>query len=174
MVEIYNEQIHDLLADDSLLTKYPFTELFLSLHQISWVNLRYFKAESDIIAPLTVHTLEIRSCMSGNGLPLPDASMHLVNCATDVIALMKLGDLNRAVGCTAMNNRSSRSHRWDWTVLKLSLLNFHSDQLSRVIKIVKCTYVHIKYMQCADCTCAWWRYIWKHNPQLPTFGGSCW
>uniref|UniRef100_M1CLP5 Kinesin heavy chain n=1 Tax=Solanum tuberosum TaxID=4113 RepID=M1CLP5_SOLTU len=85
MVEIYNEQIHDLLADDSLLTKYPFTELFLSLHQIS-------------------------SCMSGNGLPLPDASMHPVNCATDVIELMKLGDLNRAVGCTAMNNRSSRSH----------------------------------------------------------------
>ncbi|XP_049390531.1 kinesin-like protein KIN-14L [Solanum stenotomum] len=75
MVEIYNEQIHDLLADDSLLTK-----------------------------------LEIRSCMSGNGLPLPDASMHPVNCATDVIELMKLGDLNRAVGCTAMNNRSSRSH----------------------------------------------------------------
>lgn len=35
MVEIDNEQIHDLLADDSLLTKYPFTELFLSLFQIS-------------------------------------------------------------------------------------------------------------------------------------------
>ncbi|CAN4106589.1 unnamed protein product [Withania somnifera] len=48
--------------------------------------------------------------MSGNGLPLPDASMHPVNCATDVIDLMKLGDLNRAVGCTALNNRSSRSH----------------------------------------------------------------
>ncbi|CAN4089890.1 unnamed protein product [Withania somnifera] len=48
--------------------------------------------------------------MSGYGLPLPDASMHPVNCATDVIDLMKLGDLNRAVGCTAMNNRSSRSH----------------------------------------------------------------
>ncbi|XP_055802386.1 kinesin-like protein KIN-14L isoform X2 [Solanum dulcamara] len=75
MVEIYNEQIHDLLADDPLLTK-----------------------------------LEIRSCMSRNGLPLPDASMHPVNCATDVMELMKLGDLNRVVGCTAMNNRSSRSH----------------------------------------------------------------
>ncbi|XP_059291829.1 kinesin-like protein KIN-14L [Lycium ferocissimum] len=75
MVEIYNEQIHDLLADDASLTK-----------------------------------LEIRRCMSGNGLPLPDASMHSVNCATDVINLMKLGDLNRAVGCTAMNNCSSRSH----------------------------------------------------------------
>ncbi|KAJ8562681.1 hypothetical protein K7X08_031133 [Anisodus acutangulus] len=68
------------------------------------------KAESEIIVRLTVHTLEIRSCMSGNGLPLPDASMHSVNCAAEVINLMKLGDLNRAVGCTAMNNRSSRSH----------------------------------------------------------------
>ncbi|XP_009758653.1 kinesin-like protein KIN-14L [Nicotiana sylvestris] len=75
MVEIYNEQIHDLLAKDASLTN-----------------------------------LEIRICMSGNGLPLPDASMHPVNCAADVINLMKLGDLNRAVGCTAMNNRSSRSH----------------------------------------------------------------
>ncbi|XP_075102810.1 kinesin-like protein KIN-14L isoform X2 [Nicotiana tabacum] len=75
MVEIYNEQIHDLLANDHSLTN-----------------------------------LEIRTCMSGNGLPLPDASMHLVNCAADVINLMKLGDLNRAVGSTAMNNRSSRSH----------------------------------------------------------------
>lgn len=73
--------------------------------------MRYLKAESEITAPLTVHKLEIRSCMSGNGVPLPDASMHPVNCATDVIELMKLGDLNRAVGCTAMNNRSSRSHR---------------------------------------------------------------
>ncbi|KAM3234571.1 kinesin-like protein KIN-14L [Capsicum annuum] len=75
MVEIYNEQIRDLLADDPLLTK-----------------------------------LEIRSCMNRNGLPLPDASVHPVNCARDVIDLMKLGDGNRAVGSTAMNNRSSRSH----------------------------------------------------------------
>lgn len=49
--------------------------------------------------------------MNGNGLPLPDASVHPVNCARDVIDLMKLGDVNRAVGSTAMNNRSSRSHR---------------------------------------------------------------
>ncbi|PHT97244.1 Kinesin-like protein KIFC1 [Capsicum chinense] len=48
--------------------------------------------------------------MNGNGLPLPDASVHPVNCARDVIHLMKLGDVNRAVGSTAMNNRSSRSH----------------------------------------------------------------
>ncbi|PHT27391.1 Kinesin KP1 [Capsicum baccatum] len=48
--------------------------------------------------------------MNGNGLPLPDASVHPVNCARDVIDLMKLGDGNRGVGSTAMNNRSSRSH----------------------------------------------------------------
>ncbi|XP_047260840.1 kinesin-like protein KIN-14L, partial [Capsicum annuum] len=48
--------------------------------------------------------------MNGNGLLLPDASVHQVNCARDVIHLMKLGDVNRAVGSTAMNNRSSRSH----------------------------------------------------------------
>ncbi|PHT96739.1 Kinesin KP1 [Capsicum chinense] len=78
MVEIYNEQIRDLLADDPLLTKYPFIVIF--------------------------------PCMNGNGLPLPDASVHPVNCARDVIDLMKLGDGNRAVGSTAMNNRSSRSH----------------------------------------------------------------
>ncbi|KAM3338399.1 hypothetical protein P3S68_030485 [Capsicum galapagoense] len=79
MVEIYNEQIRDLLADDPLLTKYPFIVIF-------------------------------PSCMNENGLPLPDASVHPVNCARDVIDLMKLGDVNRAVGSTAMNNRSSRSH----------------------------------------------------------------
>ncbi|PHT54517.1 Kinesin KP1 [Capsicum baccatum] len=77
MVEIYNEQIRDLLADDPLLTKYPFIVIF--------------------------------PCMNGNGLPLPDASVHPVNCARDVIDLMKLGDGNRAVGSTAMNNRSSLS-----------------------------------------------------------------
>ncbi|PHT80549.1 hypothetical protein T459_13564 [Capsicum annuum] len=48
--------------------------------------------------------------MNGNGLPLPDASVHPVNCARDVIDLMKLGDVNRAVGSTSMNNRSSLSH----------------------------------------------------------------
>ncbi|KAM3287654.1 hypothetical protein P3S67_021084 [Capsicum chacoense] len=79
MVEIYNEQIRDLLADDPLLTKYPFIVIF-------------------------------PSCMNGNGLPLPDASVHPVNCARDVIDLMKLGDVNRAIGSTVMNNCSSRSH----------------------------------------------------------------
>ncbi|XP_049935600.1 kinesin-like protein KIN-14L [Nymphaea colorata] len=74
MVEIYNEQVRDLLAEDPSTTK-----------------------------------LEIRSSTC-NGLNVPDASLHLVQCPTDIHNLMSLGQKNRAVSSTAMNNRSSRSH----------------------------------------------------------------
>ncbi|PHU11499.1 Kinesin-4 [Capsicum chinense] len=36
--------------------------------------------------------------------------VHPMNCARDVIDLMKLSDVNRVVGSASMNNRSSRSH----------------------------------------------------------------
>ncbi|XP_022873467.1 kinesin-like protein KIN-14L isoform X2 [Olea europaea var. sylvestris] len=75
MVEIYNEQVRDLLAEDLSDTK-----------------------------------LEIRSCASDDGLVLPNATMCPVKSTTDVINLMKLGEGNRVVGSTAINNRSSRSH----------------------------------------------------------------
>ncbi|KAH9648630.1 kinesin-like protein KIN-14L [Citrus sinensis] len=55
-------------------------------------------------------TQEIRSCASENGLNLPDATMHSVKSTADVLRLMKLGEVNRAVSSTAINNRSSRSH----------------------------------------------------------------
>ncbi|KOM46388.1 hypothetical protein LR48_Vigan07g009200 [Vigna angularis] len=45
-----------------------------------------------------------------NGLNVPDASLVPVNCTQDVIDLMKVGQRNRAVGATALNERSSRSH----------------------------------------------------------------
>ncbi|XP_022747453.1 kinesin-like protein KIN-14L isoform X2 [Durio zibethinus] len=75
MVEIYNEQIRDLLSEDSSSTK-----------------------------------LEIRSCISDNGLSLPDATMRTVKSTSDVLNLMKIGEVNRVVCSTAINNRSSRSH----------------------------------------------------------------
>ncbi|XP_027350077.1 kinesin-like protein KIN-14L isoform X2 [Abrus precatorius] len=74
MVEIYNEQVRDLLAEDK-----------------------------------TDNKLEIRSC-NDDGLSLPDARLRSVNSTIDVITLMKLGEVNRAVSSTAINNRSSRSH----------------------------------------------------------------
>ncbi|KAL0800677.1 hypothetical protein Bca101_055852 [Brassica carinata] len=81
MVEIYNEQVLDLLSDDSSQKKYPFVSS-------SW----------------------ILSTTSQNGLAVPDASMYPVTSTSDVITLMDVGLQNRSVGATAMNERSSRSH----------------------------------------------------------------
>ncbi|KAG8374958.1 hypothetical protein BUALT_Bualt10G0049800 [Buddleja alternifolia] len=84
MVEIYNEQ------------------LFLVL---------YFCFFGDIsMASFDFHTLGIWNTSQPNGLAVPDASMHSVKSTTDVLELMKIGLMNRAVGATALNERSSRSH----------------------------------------------------------------
>ncbi|KGN52833.2 kinesin-like protein KIN-14I isoform X1 [Cucumis sativus] len=74
MIEIYNEQVRDLLVTDGS-------------------NKR----------------LEIRNS-SQNGLSVPDANLVSVSSTLDIISLMNLGQRNRAVGATALNDRSSRSH----------------------------------------------------------------
>uniref|UniRef100_A0A0E0L4S6 Kinesin motor domain-containing protein n=1 Tax=Oryza punctata TaxID=4537 RepID=A0A0E0L4S6_ORYPU len=43
-----------------------------------------------------------------NGLVVPDASLHPVKSTSDVLDLMEIGQANRAVGSTALNERSSR------------------------------------------------------------------
>ncbi|KAL4379847.1 hypothetical protein GQ457_02G036700 [Hibiscus cannabinus] len=68
MLEIYNEQVKDLLAAD-----------------------------------------DIRNS-SQNGINVPDAQLVRVSATSDVINLMNLGQKNRTVFSTAMNDRSSRSH----------------------------------------------------------------
>ncbi|KAL3585302.1 hypothetical protein D5086_012169 [Populus alba] len=57
-----------------------------------------------------IYNEQIRSCTGDNGLSLPDAKMHSVKSTADVLNLMKLGEANRVVSSTALNNRSSRSH----------------------------------------------------------------
>ncbi|KAJ6686653.1 KINESIN-LIKE PROTEIN KLP-3 [Salix purpurea] len=69
MIEIYNEQVRDLLVTDG----------------------------------------KIRNS-SQTGLNVPDANIIPVSSTCDVIDLMYLGQRNRAVGATALNDRSSRSH----------------------------------------------------------------
>ncbi|MBA0642855.1 hypothetical protein Goklo_027192 [Gossypium klotzschianum] len=65
----------------------------------------------DIISyEIQVQMLEIRSCSNDNGLSLPDATLHTVKSTSDVLNLMKYGEVNRVVCSTAINNRSSRSH----------------------------------------------------------------
>lgn len=75
MIEIYNEQVRDLLTSDGS-------------------NKR----------------LGIRSISQPNGLNVPDASLWPVESTSDVLDLMEIGQRNRAVGATALNERSSRSH----------------------------------------------------------------
>lgn len=48
----------------------------------------------------------------GSGLTVPDACIHNVRKTSDVLDLMELGFKNRSVSATAMNERSSRSHRY--------------------------------------------------------------
>ncbi|GJN14976.1 hypothetical protein PR202_gb01859 [Eleusine coracana subsp. coracana] len=55
-------------------------------------------------------TLGIWSTSQPNGLVVPDASLHQVKSTSDVLDLMEIGQANRAVGSTALNERSSRSH----------------------------------------------------------------
>ncbi|XP_074575167.1 kinesin-like protein KIN-14C [Curcuma longa] len=75
MVEIYNEQVRDLLSGDD-----PHKRLGI------W------------------------SITQPKGLVVPDASMHPVKSTSDVLQLMHIGQTNRAVVSTVLNERSSRSH----------------------------------------------------------------
>ncbi|CAH8307542.1 unnamed protein product [Eruca vesicaria subsp. sativa] len=83
MIEIYNEQVRDLLVSDVFF-------FFIFLDQFL--------------------TLDIRNNSQLNGLNVPDASLVPVSSTRDVVDLMKIGQKNRAVGATALNERSSRSH----------------------------------------------------------------
>ncbi|KAJ4900651.1 Kinesin-4 [Raphanus sativus] len=47
---------------------------------------------------------------SHNGINVPEANLVPVSSTADVIQLMDVGQMNRAVSSTAMNDRSSRSH----------------------------------------------------------------
>uniref|UniRef100_A0A1J3GH74 Kinesin KP1 n=1 Tax=Noccaea caerulescens TaxID=107243 RepID=A0A1J3GH74_NOCCA len=75
MIEIYNEQVRDLLVSDG-----------------------------------SSRRLDIRNNSQLNGLNVPDASLVPVSSTKDVLDWMRIGQKNRAVGATALNERSSRSH----------------------------------------------------------------
>ncbi|VAH63486.1 unnamed protein product [Triticum turgidum subsp. durum] len=75
--------------------------------------LRYTMNKSGIFYQMILHkreTLGIWSTSQPNGLVVPDASLIPVKSTSDVLDLMEIGQANRAVGSTALNERSSRSH----------------------------------------------------------------
>ncbi|KAH9778664.1 kinesin-like protein KIN-14K [Citrus sinensis] len=76
-------------------------EVAVQMHLVFWILAICF---------LDLHTLGIMSTSQPNGLAVPDASMHPVTSTEDVLELMDIGLKNRAIGATALNERSSRSH----------------------------------------------------------------
>ncbi|KAL6968571.1 hypothetical protein U1Q18_034373 [Sarracenia purpurea var. burkii] len=59
---------------------------------------------------IEIYNEQVRDLLVTDGLNVPDASLVRVSSTPDVIDLMKLGQRNRAVSATALNDRSSRSH----------------------------------------------------------------
>ncbi|WOL12088.1 hypothetical protein Cni_G20852 [Canna indica] len=94
MIEIYNEQVRDLLVADGSNRRYP----------------SYYVPGMILNNVLITFLSYIRNYSQLNGLNIPDASLVAVKCTQDVLELMKVGQGNRAVGATALNERSSRSH----------------------------------------------------------------
>ncbi|KAI3471611.1 hypothetical protein Pfo_028261 [Paulownia fortunei] len=95
MVEIYNEQVVKTALGKNE-----------QMHCFLFVIYAFAR-----VGFLTISKLEIQSCVSNNNnLALPDATLHPVKSTVDVINLMKLSEVNRAVGSSAINIRSSRSH----------------------------------------------------------------
>jgi kinesin family protein C2/C3 len=65
-----------------------------------------------VLVPDIEFTLDIRASLNNGLLNLPDAKIYPVQSPSDVINLMQLGEKHRASGSTAINHRSSRSHRF--------------------------------------------------------------
>ncbi|KAG5391066.1 hypothetical protein IGI04_032607 [Brassica rapa subsp. trilocularis] len=103
MLEIYNEQVRDLLATNGQTSRYPFLRLCLFIMLVCMIILFFFTFLD------LWNTLDIRNS-SQDGINVPDATLVPVSTTSDVISLMNLGQKNRAVSATAMNDRSSRSH----------------------------------------------------------------
>ncbi|GMQ05434.1 hypothetical protein CsSME_00050456 [Camellia sinensis var. sinensis] len=72
---------------------------------------RYIMNKCAIYSPVTLlRRVGIWNTALPNGFAVPDASIHPVKSTADVLDLMNIGLMNRAVGATALNERSSRSH----------------------------------------------------------------
>ena len=83
----------------------------------SWfdkVKNRFHLFDVKSFVSLDLRTLGILTTPQPNGLAVPEATMLPVKSTSDVMGLMGIGLKNRSVGATAMNERSSRSHRFSF------------------------------------------------------------
>ncbi|KAL0404898.1 UNVERIFIED_CONTAM: Kinesin-like protein KIN-14L [Sesamum radiatum] len=112
LVDLYNLENRKSLLEEGSCNHWNLVEQ--QERELSNIKLLLSSARKELracnISFKNLEQLEIRSCASDNGMALPDATLHPVGSTVDVINLMKLGQENRAVGSTAINIRSSRSH----------------------------------------------------------------
>ncbi|ALC43850.1 Klp68D [Drosophila busckii] len=82
------------------------TENFQFLVDVSYLEI-YMEELRDLLKPNSKH-LEVRE--RGSGVYVPN--LHAINCKSvdDMMNIMKVGNKNRTVGFTNMNEHSSRSH----------------------------------------------------------------
>ncbi|MQL89338.1 hypothetical protein Taro_021923 [Colocasia esculenta] len=73
------------------------------------ISVQMIEIYNEQVRDLLVNTLEIRN-NSQKGMNVPDANLVPVRSRSEVIELMNMGQRNRAVSATTMNDRSSRSH----------------------------------------------------------------
>ncbi|WOG83826.1 hypothetical protein DCAR_0103004 [Daucus carota subsp. sativus] len=92
------------LTEDTLGVNYrALSDLFLLAEQ------RRDTFQYDVsVQMIEIYNEQVRDLLTG--LNVPDASLLHVTTPSDVIDLMNVGQRNRAVGATALNDRSSRSH----------------------------------------------------------------
>ncbi|KAI0491579.1 hypothetical protein KFK09_025839 [Dendrobium nobile] len=109
MVEIYNEQVRDLLSNNGSQKRYPCIIIGFKMINAKWLKF-WVILLIKVNRFLNLRTLGIWSISQPHGLVVPDASMFIVKSTSDVLELMQFGQTNRAVGSTALNERSSRSH----------------------------------------------------------------
>ncbi|KAL8160109.1 hypothetical protein V2J09_001646 [Rumex salicifolius] len=69
-----------------------------------------YRALSDLFQMSKSREDLVKNSSPMNGINVPNASSVPVDCTQDVLELMRIGQKNRAVGATALNQRSSRSH----------------------------------------------------------------
>jgi centromeric protein E len=90
-LEIYNEQIYDLLAPQSNSNAQRFGSNLQHHHLPPSTSVRIFESRTE-------------------GVQIRGLREEIVTCPSDVFSLLDLGDARRKVGSTGMNSSSSRSH----------------------------------------------------------------
>lgn len=85
------------------------TKNFQFLVDVSYLEI-YMEELRDLLKPNSKHHLEVRESGGGSGVFVPN--LHAITCKSvdDMMNVMKLGNKNRTIGFTNMNEHSSRSH----------------------------------------------------------------